>query len=131
VLGLFPLTDRKVLINHPSTGTFFFDLDTYDTATMPNIHHKSMPISLFVPNEDSGGGSLYIMESNPYPEVAGSMSSDQFKVLVYDRSAMTSPCQAADSRLLPPLPFMCDPAYRNRNQITAYAAVGSDIYISS
>ncbi|KAK3125703.1 hypothetical protein QOZ80_7BG0608640 [Eleusine coracana subsp. coracana] len=134
-VDVFPLTDRKVLINHESGGTLLFDVDTCRLVTMPNLHrHKGgMTISLFVPSAGAGGGgSLYIMERIPRPELGSSTLSDQFEALVYSSPTMNSLCESAYCQRFPPPPFICEPDYHYPYpRITAYAAVGSDVYISA
>lgn len=122
-----------MLINHPSTGTFLFDTNTCHLATMPKIRHQEKPISLFVPTADDGGGSLYIMRTIPRPESGSSTLSYQFEVLMFSSLTMTFPSQPADCRRLPPPPYICDLDYDYpyRPRITAYAVVGSSIYISA
>ncbi|GJN33082.1 hypothetical protein PR202_gb21644 [Eleusine coracana subsp. coracana] len=91
-----------------------------------------MPISLFVPSADaeannSGGGSIYIMEGIPGPERCSSeLPSDQFEALVYKPSMAN--CESWHCKRIPPPLFVRDPAYWNtrRSRIMSYAIVGGE-----
>ncbi|CAN6184648.1 unnamed protein product [Urochloa humidicola] len=128
-LHVFPLPDREVVIADQTGRTFHCDADTRHLATMPNLHKpKLRAISLFVPSA-GGGGSLYVMESIPNPEKAGSVEpSKQFEVFV--RSNLTSSGDAWHCRLFLPPPFLRSPTLTYQ-KITSYAVVGSNIWISN
>ncbi|RLN12093.1 hypothetical protein C2845_PM09G18480 [Panicum miliaceum] len=142
-LNCFPLAGRKVLCTDQSGRTLLFDADTRDVVAMPDLHRpKSMPLSLFIPSDDlegsdcdDGGGSIFVMESMPRPEVRCSRQqmSHQFEAFVYRKPTLTSFSKSWQCQLLPPPPFICDPGkyYRDNNlpRITSYAVIGGGSHI--
>ncbi|CAL5071883.1 unnamed protein product [Urochloa decumbens] len=130
----FPLADRKVLCADQSGRAFLFDADTRDVSTMPDFHRpKCVPFSLFVPSadledRDDGGGSIFVMESIPAPELRrNGRPSHQFEAFVYGKPTLTSSSKSWQCQLLPPPPFVCDPnMYCNDNfpSISSYTVVG-------
>ncbi|RLM55695.1 hypothetical protein C2845_PM10G16170 [Panicum miliaceum] len=142
-LNCFPLAGRKMLFTDQSGRTLLFDADTRDVATMPDLHRSKLrPLSLFVPSADlegcdcdDGGGSVFVMERIPGPEVRCSRQqmSHQFEAFVYRKPTLTSFSKSWQCQLLPPPPFICDPGkyYRdnNRPRITSYAVIGGGSHI--
>ncbi|CAL5083947.1 unnamed protein product [Urochloa decumbens] len=139
----FPLADRKVLCTDQSARAFLFDADTRDVSTMPDLHRpKCVPFSLFVPSadlegRDDGGGSIFVMESIPAPELRrNGRPSHQFEAFVYGKPTLTSSSKSWQCQLLPPPPFVCDPNMYCDGKlpsISSYTVVGggSHICISS
>ncbi|KAJ1291551.1 hypothetical protein BS78_02G324000, partial [Paspalum vaginatum] len=87
---------RKVVMADQTQRMFLCDVGTRHVVLLPNLHKKkSRAISMFVPSADaedpSNSGCLYIMESIPRPEKGDSS-------------------QLSDYQLIPPPPFVRDPA---------------------
>lgn len=126
----FAFPDCKVLCTNQFGHGLLFDAESNRFVTMPKFHKpKSMPATLFVPTTDAeanmdGGGTIYIMETDPDPESCSSeLPSDQFEALVY-KPTMANP-ETWYSKQIPPPLFVRDPAYQHtRSRILSYAVVG-------
>uniref|UniRef100_A0A0E0E7F8 DUF1618 domain-containing protein n=1 Tax=Oryza meridionalis TaxID=40149 RepID=A0A0E0E7F8_9ORYZ len=128
----FPLSERKILSVDKSGRSLLFDADTRHLVTMPFLNKpKRDPISLFVPNAVDGdgddGGSLFVMDRVPKPEIGNrAQTSDQFEAFIYRKNFV-------DCQLLPPPPYLRDYKHcESRHKINAYTVVdgGSQICIS-
>jgi hypothetical protein len=142
-VNCFPLADRKVLCADQSRRAFLFDAaGTRDVVTMPDLHKpKSVPFSLFVPSansedhDDGGGGSIFVMDSIPVPELRRTTRqflSHQFEAFVYRKPTLTSFSKSWHCQLLPPPPFVCDPnmyCHDNLPRISSYTVVGGGSHI--